>query len=80
MTTPNPKKPFQKLAPGVYLDANGNGVINAAEVLEVLELEDTTANRLDVIDTFKAMIAESWPPDHIFWRPPGDPVWRAMEV
>ena len=79
MTTPEPQGPLLQLGPGIYMDANGNGIINAAEVLALLDLEDTPEARQEVMDVCKAVIGESWPPERIFWRPPGDPRWRTVE-
>ena len=55
---PPPKPPFYQLAPGLYRDANGNPVFNAADILVELGLVDTPENRQVVMDAIQEMIAD----------------------
>ncbi len=42
---PGPEGPCEKLAPGMYLDSNGQGVFNIADILEDVGIPDTPKNR-----------------------------------
>ena len=54
---PPPKPPFYQLAPGLYRDANGNPVFNAADILVEIGLEDTPEARNIVMDAIQEMVA-----------------------
>ncbi len=70
-----PRGPYRALAPGMYQDADGNVVFNAADILRHLGLDDTPDNRRrvcqDLLEVFKDQ------PDALFFgRDPGGPAWR----
>ena len=71
-----PKGPFKRFAPGVVIDSNGAAVINAADVLTALGLEDTPENRIQVIESVSEEMARQMPGAQLFTRRPGDSAWR----
>lgn len=75
--TSGPKGPYKKLSPGLYEDAEGNPVVNVAEVLQFLGIPDTPANRREIGTYMRLKIAELMPETEQVYRPPGDPRWRA---
>ena len=80
MTTPEPVGPFQKLLPGVYIDANNTGVINAAEVLMEVGMEDTPQNRRLVLWMLQELVEQKMPGALLSYRLPGDPHWKSDKI
>ena len=74
-----PTPPYTKIGPGIYLDANGNGVMVASEILTHLGIPDTPENRQLVIDLTVPLWKSQTPNVEIHVRPPDDPTWRPHE-
>lgn len=62
MKAPDPTPPYQQIAPGIYLDANNDPVINIAEMLAHLQVEDTEENRAICTETVLKELARHFTP------------------
>lgn len=71
-----PKPPYEKIGPGLFIDGNGTAVVNVADLLRDLELEDTADNRQYAFNTILELLRQEMPSWRVFARPPGDQKWR----
>lgn len=75
MTEEGPAAPYKKLAPGVYLDSRGDGVVVVSEILQLFLIPDTPQNRLEVLEMVKQLEPDYSKMEFVY-RLPGDPTWR----
>lgn len=75
-SSPSPKPPFYQVAPGMYRDALGNMVFNAADILIKVGLPDNPGNRRIVAEAMlELMESGEVPPSSMMFRDE-DETWR----
>ena len=58
----------RRVAPGIWIDADGNTHISAEELLELFNIPDTAENRRRVMAVVKETILQQNPQTHIVER------------
>lgn len=64
---------LRRVAPGIWIDADGNSHLSIPELLALVELPDTEENRANVLRTIEDVIRKNNPSGQILYRPEPTP-------